>query len=66
MGEYAKKLYACCPVCTKQIGRSKRIDGLETTCPKCNSILKVNIDQNAKVSVELLKDGTPPSKDKYA
>ena len=37
MGEDTKKLYACCPVCTKPIGRSKRIDGLEITCPKCNS-----------------------------
>ncbi len=57
MGEEAKSLYACCPICTKPIGKSKRCDGMELTCPKCNSLLKVNIGQDAKVSVELIKDG---------
>ena len=58
MVEETKSLYACCPVCAKTIGKSKRIDGLITTCPKCNSMLKINIDQVAGVSVELLKEGT--------
>lgn len=58
MGEIVTKLYACCPICTKPIGRSKRIDGLEITCPKCLSVLKVTVDQDTKVLVELIKDST--------
>jgi hypothetical protein len=54
-----KALYACCPVCAKTIGRSKRIDGLEITCSKCGSPLKLNIDLDAKVSVELLGGNSP-------
>ena len=56
MVEEAKTLYACCPVCTKPIGKSKRIDGMEMPCPKCGSPLKITIDEDKKVSVELLKD----------
>ena len=58
MGDDAKKLYACCPVCTRAIGKSKRIDGLEMPCPKCGSPLKITIDEENGVSVKLVKD--PP------
>jgi DNA-directed RNA polymerase subunit RPC12/RpoP len=56
MVEKAKALYICCPICGKAIGKSKRIDGLEMQCPKCGSSLKITVDNNAKVSVELIGD----------
>ena len=56
MGETAKKLYACCPVCTRTIGKSKRIDGLEMPCPKCGSPLKIPIDEENGVSVKLVEE----------
>ena len=55
MVEEATSLYACCPVCTKPIGKSKRVDGMEMPCPKCGSPLKITIDANKRVSVELLQ-----------
>ena len=54
MGNLSTMLYACCPKCSKPIGRSKRCDGMELNCPKCGSPLRVPGDQNAKVSVELV------------
>lgn len=51
-----KTLYACCPVCTKPIGKSKRIDGMEMPCPKCGTWLKITIDEQNKVVVELPKE----------
>ena len=56
MVEEAQSLYACCPVCSRTIGKSKRIDGMEMPCPKCGSPLKITIAEDKKVSVELLKD----------
>ena len=55
MGELDTLLYACCPKCSKPIGRSKRCDGLELNCPKCGSPLRVVVDQDAKVMVELVQ-----------
>lgn len=49
MGELDTLLYACCPKCSKPIGRSKRCDGMELNCPKCGSPLRVVVDQDAKV-----------------
>ena len=54
MGELDTLLYACCPKCSKPIGRSKRCDGMELNCPKCGSPLRVTVDQDAKVLVELV------------
>ena len=48
-------LYACCPKCSKPIVKSKRCDGMELNCPKCGSALRVIVDQDAKVSVELVQ-----------
>ena len=50
-----KSLYACCPICTKPIGKSKRCDGMELDCPKCGSYIRVTVDQDAKVLVEVVK-----------
>ena len=50
MGELDTLLYACCPKCSKPIGRSKRCDGME-----CGSPLRVVVDQDAKVMVELVQ-----------
>jgi phage FluMu protein Com len=58
MGKLDTLLYACCPICTKPIGKSKRIDGMEMPCPKCGSLLKITIDEEKKVSVEFLQDET--------
>ena len=55
MGELDTLLYACCPKCSKPIGRSKRCDGMELNCPKCGSPLRVVVDQDAKVMVELVQ-----------
>ena len=55
MGELDTLLDACCPKCSKPIGRSKRCDGLELNCPKCGSPLRVTVDQDAKVLVELVQ-----------
>ena len=55
MGELSTMLYACCPKCSKPIVRSRRCDGMELTCPKCGSALRVTVDQHAKVSVELVQ-----------
>ena len=55
MGELDTLLYACCPKCSKPIGRSKRCDGMELNCPKCGSPLRVVVDQDAKV---ILKDNS--------
>ena len=46
MGELDTLLYACCPKCSKPIGRSKRCDGMELNCPKCGSPLRVVVDQD--------------------
>ncbi len=54
MGEIDTLLYACCPKCSKPIGRSKRCDGMELNCPKCGSPLRVTVGVDAKVSVELV------------
>ena len=55
MGELDTLLYACCPKCSKPIGRSKRCDGMELNCPKCGSPLRVTVDQDKKVLVELVQ-----------
>ena len=47
MGELDTLLYACCP--------KKRCDGMELNCPKCGSPLRVVVDQDAKVMVELVQ-----------
>ncbi len=60
MGELDTMLYACCPKCSKPIGRSKRCDGMELNCPKCGSSLRVTVGIDAKVSVELVQK--PPAK----
>lgn len=55
MAEFDSFLYACCPKCSKPIGRSKRCDGMELNCPKCGSPLRVTVDQNARVLVEIVQ-----------
>ncbi len=55
MGELDTLLYACCSRCSKPIGRLKRCDGMELNCPKCGSPLRVVVDQDAKVMVELVQ-----------
>lgn len=57
MGELDTLLYACCPKCSKPIGRSKRCDGMELNCPKCGSPLRVVVDQDAKVMVRSVAAG---------
>lgn len=48
-------LYAFCPKCGKPIGRSKRCDLIELTCSRCGHPLKLTVDQDSKVSVEVLE-----------
>ena len=55
MGEDVKKLYACCPICARAIGKSKRSDGLEMPCPKCGSPLKITINEENGVSVQTIE-----------
>lgn len=52
-------LYACCPKCCKPIGRTKQCDGMELNCPRCGSPLRVTVDQNAMVLVELVQKAPP-------
>ena len=61
MGELNTLLYACCPKCSKPIGRTKRCDGMELTCPRCGSPLRVTVDQNAMVLVELVQKTPLPT-----
>ena len=57
MGE-GKSLYVCCSICSKPIARSKRCDGIEVTCSKCGSRLRIVVDPTSRVSVEIVKDKT--------
>ncbi len=50
-------LYACCPKCTKPLGRLKRCDGLELRCPKCGSKLRVVVGVDAEISTKLIQAG---------
>ena len=65
MGE-GKSLYVCCSICSKPIVRSKRCDGMEITCSKCGSQLRIIVDQSARVSVELVKEKVPEKKNSVA
>lgn len=60
MGEDAKKLYACCPICAKPIGKSKRCDGMEITCTKCGNLLQVIVNEETGVSVKLVQEPPDP------
>ena len=48
-------LYACCPKCTKPLGRLKRCDGLELRCPKCGAKLRVVVGDDAEISTKLIQ-----------
>ncbi len=55
MEELDTLLYVCCPRCGKPVGRSKRCDGMELSCPKCGIPLRVIVGTDAKISVELVQ-----------
>ncbi len=55
MEELDTFLYACCPKCSKPIGKSKRCDGMELSCPKCGSKLRVIVGQDAAVTIKLVQ-----------
>ena len=54
MADKGAPLYACCPKCGKPIGRAMRCDGMELNCSKCGSELRMSVDADKKVSVELV------------
>lgn len=48
-------LYACCPKCGKHICKAKTCDGMELNCPKCGADLRISVDENSRVEIELLR-----------
>ncbi len=56
MTDEVTALYACCPICSRPIGKMKSCDGMEFVCPKCNARLQVIVDRDSKVLVELMRE----------
>jgi len=53
-----KSFYVCCSICSRPIARAKRCDGIEITCAKCGSRLRIIVEQTSRVTVEIVKDKT--------
>ena len=49
------KLYACCPRCGRQICKTRNCEDMEQSCPKCGADLRITVDENCRVEVELLQ-----------
>lgn len=50
------KLYACCPRCGRQICKTRNCEDMEQSCPKCGADLRITVDENCRVEVELLRN----------
>lgn len=48
-------LYACCPRCGKPICKTKNCECMEQSCPKCGADLRISVDENSRVEIELLR-----------
>lgn len=49
------KLYACCPRCGRQICKTRNCEDMEQSCPKCGADLRITVNENCRVEVELLR-----------
>ena len=54
----SSKLYVTCPACGKRLCRAVPGSELEQDCPKCRSLVLVQVDPDGKVSTKIIDTKT--------
>ena len=51
-----KRLYVCCPGCSRRLCTAKENSDLEIECPKCGKVINILFSSERKVITEIVKE----------